>query len=201
MQASTRKTTEAFRWSATVVMGVLLAPCVLAHQGPPFPLIMDQRVGPYMLSIWTHPDIGTGTFWVNVDPLPGQTLPDGNTVRVGIQPVSGRLPEVWYNGERQYNRDHQQFYVETPFDIQDQFRVRVVVDGPAGKGEVHGQVEATPAGFGRWDLLFYAFPFLFLAGFFLYGTIRRRRARALGTPNRPRPAKAVCSSSCCKELL
>jgi hypothetical protein len=161
-----------------VIVCLWLTPPVAAHQGPPFPLVMEERVGPYVVSVWAHPDIGTGTFWVNLDPVPGQTLPQGNAVRVYAQPVSGRLPEACYVGERQYNRDHQQYLVEAVFDSQDLFRVRVVIDGPAGMGQVTSEVEATPAGFGGWDLLFYAFPFLFLAGFLVYGVIRRRRALA-----------------------
>jgi len=30
-----------------------------AHNGPPFPIIENQRVGPCVISLWTHPDVGT----------------------------------------------------------------------------------------------------------------------------------------------
>ena len=51
---------------------VLLVPApAQAHNGPPFPIIENQKVGPCIISLWTHPDVGTGTFFVLVDPLPG----------------------------------------------------------------------------------------------------------------------------------
>src|ERR1700733_11433899 len=41
------------------------------HNGSPFPTITDQRPGPWIISRWTHPDAGLGTFFVMVDPPPG----------------------------------------------------------------------------------------------------------------------------------
>jgi hypothetical protein len=157
----------------------VLAVCWLAmparaHVGPPFPIVENQRVGPYVVAVWTHPDIGTGTFLIILDPPPGETLPEGTTVEVGVQPVSGRLPEACYPAERQPGRDHEQYLAQVQFDAQEMWRVRVAIQGPRGGGEVKAEVEATPPGFGPWDLVIYAFPFVFLAGFFLYGVLRRR---------------------------
>jgi hypothetical protein len=45
-----------------------------AHNGPPFPIVESKRVGPVIISLWTHPDLGRGTFFVIVDPAPGQDL-------------------------------------------------------------------------------------------------------------------------------
>src|SRR5271165_7000145 len=71
----------------------LLSPA-RAHNGPPFPIIENQTVGPCVVSLWTHPDVGTGTFFVLVDPLPGSRIPDDLKISIGVQPESGRLPEV-----------------------------------------------------------------------------------------------------------
>ena len=67
-----------------------------AHNGPPFPIIENHKVGPCIISLWTHPDVGTGTFFVFVQPLPGATVPKDLKVQIGVQPESGRLPEVVY---------------------------------------------------------------------------------------------------------
>ena len=69
---------------------------VSAHNGPPFAIVMDRKVGPCIISVWAHPDVGIGTFYVVVDPPPGGTIPKDLKVQIGIQPVTGRLPEAMY---------------------------------------------------------------------------------------------------------
>ena len=53
-----------------VALTALNVPLARAHNGPPFPIIVDQRVGPCIVSLWTHPDVGVGTFFVMVDATP-----------------------------------------------------------------------------------------------------------------------------------
>ncbi|MBO0721927.1 MAG: hypothetical protein J2P41_13975, partial [Blastocatellia bacterium] len=62
-----------------------------AHEGPPFPIIVDKNIGPCVLSVWADPDVGIGTFFIILDPLPGKTVPEGLAIEVGAQPTSGRL--------------------------------------------------------------------------------------------------------------
>lgn len=58
-------------------------------------------------------------------------------------------------------------------------KVRLILTSSAGSGEARSKVEATPPGFGRWDLLLYLLPFLG-AGFLRFSAIsKRRRARRL----------------------
>ena len=71
-----------------------------AHNGPPFPIIENKKVGPCIVALWTHPDVGTGTFFVFVDPAPGGAIPDDLKIEIGVQPETGRLPEVLYAAER-----------------------------------------------------------------------------------------------------
>src|SRR5690606_31855498 len=60
-----------------LVAGLLLPAPVRAHEGPPFPIIVDERVGPYVVSVWTDPDIGIGTFFVVLEPPGDDPLPEG----------------------------------------------------------------------------------------------------------------------------
>ena len=84
-------------WLSAGLLSMFGAPRAAAHNGPPFPIITDQRVGPYIISLWTHPDLGTGTFFVMVDPVPGGTVPKDLKIQIGVQPASGRLAEVVYS--------------------------------------------------------------------------------------------------------
>lgn len=158
-----------------VGLPILLSSFAQAHNGPPFAIVVDQVTGPCKISIWTHPDIGTGTFFVLVDPLPGGKIPDDLKVDIGIQPESNRLPEVVYPMQRDNSRGELQYNATVDFDRQDFFRVRVHLQSSAGSGEAISRVEATPAGFGRWDLLFYALPFLFVAAMFYRGVRKRKK--------------------------
>jgi hypothetical protein len=148
-----------------------------AHNGPPFPIIENRRVGPCVISLWTHPDVGTGTFFVFVDPIPGGSIPQDLKVQIGVQPESGRLPEAMYPATRQDSSGQAQYNAAVEFDRDEFWRVRLVMESSQGRGEEFSRVEATPVGFGRWDLLFFLLPFLLIAALWLRG-ISRQRSRA-----------------------
>jgi hypothetical protein len=160
--------------------GIFALACVsgvAAHNGPPYPIITDQRVGPCIVSLWTHPDIGLGTFFVMVDPLHGGSVPKDLTIKIGVQPESGRLPEVVYSAWHEDLRGQVEFKTEVQFDQQEYWKVRLILASSAGNGEVFSRVEATPPGFGRWDLLLYLLPFLGVGFLWANAMVKRRRLR------------------------
>jgi hypothetical protein len=186
-----------YRWQfarrCILATSLLLAFCcrTFAHNGPPFPILTDQRVGPCVISLWTHPDVGTGTFFVMVDPLPGASVPADLKIQIGVTPVSGRLPEAMYWAWREKLRGQVEFKSEVQFDQDEIWKVRLVLQSSAGGGEARSQVEATPPGFGRWDLLLFALPFLG-AGFLWFGLIAKRAGYR--KRNQPSSEKAVSQS-------
>src|SRR5262245_17075738 len=116
------------RWLAPLLLLLAAAP-LSAHDGPPYPIFMDEKAGPYKVSVWTDPDVGTGTFFVYVD------APDGGStevvkVSVGVAPTSGRLPEATYAAERRIANRRVEYYAEVEFDAQEYWKVRIKVDGP-----------------------------------------------------------------------
>ena len=157
-----------------LLTSLAMSATAVAHNGPPFPIIENQRVGPCIISLWTHPDIGTGTFFVIVDPPLGGTVPGDLKVQIGVQPESGRLPEVLYNAERDDTRGQVDFKTLVQFDRDEFWKVRLVLESSKGNGEAFSRVEATPVGFGRWDLLFFLLPFLAVALLWFRGLSRRR---------------------------
>ncbi len=167
------------KMSALLVVALLCIspPSARAHNGPPFPIIENQKVGPCVIALWTHPDVGTGTFFVLVDPVPGGKVPDDLKVQIGIEPESGRLPEVLYNADRDSTRGQVEYKVLAQFDRDEFWRVRLILQSSQGGGEALSRVEATPPGYGRWDLLLYMLPFLAVAILWFRGISRRRRGR------------------------
>jgi hypothetical protein len=69
-----------------------------------------------------------------------------------------------------------QYKASVDFDRDDFFRVRLVWQDAQEKAETFSRVEATPVGFGRWDLLLYLLPFL-AVGLLWFRGITRRRTR------------------------
>jgi len=145
-----------------------------AHNGPPFPLFEKRVMGPCVVALWTHPDIGTGTFYVFVDPPAGGAIPSDLKVQIAVQPESGRLPEKTYAAERDDSGGQLQYKALVDFDRDEFWRVRLTVQSSAGGAEALSRVEATPTGFGKWDLLFFALPFLAVAFLWFRGISRRR---------------------------
>lgn len=173
-----------WRPSASTLAGWLLGIFALmatlpaqAHNGPPFPIIEHRRVGPCVISLWTHPDVGTGTFYVIVEAVPGSPIPSDLQVKIGIQPESGRLSEVVYNAGRDDTRGQTDYKAAVEFDRDEFWRVRLVLESSQGRGEEFSRVEATPTGFGRWDLLFFLSPFLAVAFLWFRGMTRHRNRK------------------------
>jgi hypothetical protein len=161
----------------TLLVLLLCGLPVYGHSGPPFPILVDQRVGPYVASVWTDPDIGTGTFFVMLEPASGRSLP--SAVRIGVQPATRRLPEVFYKAEPQTVKEGARYFTQVKFDQGGIWHTRVLIDGPAGGGELKADVEPTPDGIiGPFASLVYALPFLGIGFLWIKAALRRRAPAA-----------------------
>lgn len=169
---------------AVALLAALALPSAArAHEGPPFPILVDQRVGPYLVSVWTDPDIGTGIFYVVVETPSGAAFVRPTAVRVAVTPASGRLAEAVYDAREEPVRRGARFYAEVAFDRGEVWRVRVIVDGPAGGGELTSQVEATPDGsIGPVGLALYSFPFVLIAVLWWRVSLERKRSPGQRNP-------------------
>ena len=163
------------RCALPLVIVLLLAQTAIAHEGPPFPLFVDQNVDRYVVSLWSDPDVGDALFFVIVN-TPDQ-LPADLQVQIGVQPASGRLPEAFYPGERESVSGQVQYRALVHFDAEELWRVRVRLQSSQGNAETITTVEATPPGYGRWDLLLYLFPFLAVGVLWAIAMIRKIKRR------------------------
>jgi len=132
-----------------------------AHEGPPYPLFVDRNLGGYTISVWTDPDVGEALFYVIIDESQyTQSAAADLRVQIGVQPLSGRLPEKFYPAERENVKGHIQYRAQVHFDAEELWRVHVRLESAMGNVETFENVAATPPGYGRWDLLIYLVPFL-----------------------------------------
>jgi len=154
---------------------LLVASTASAHEGPPFPLFVDQKLDRYTVSLWTDPDVGDALFFVIVS-APAELPPDFQ-VQIGVQPASGRLPEAFYAGTRESVSGQVQYRALVHFDAEELWRVRVRLQSSQGNAETIATVEATPPGYGRWDLLLYLSPFLAVGVLWAIAMIRKTKRR------------------------
>ena len=160
-----------------VVVVLLCAKSVSAHEGPPFPLFVDRKTDPYVVSVWTDPDVGTALFFVILGTPDQVQLPNDLRVQIGVQPVSGRLPEAFYPAERENVQGQIQYRAQVHFDAEELWQVRVRLESGQGSVETVATVEATPPGYGRWDLLLYLLPFLAIGLLWTIAMVRKFRRR------------------------
>jgi hypothetical protein len=151
-----------------------------AHLGPPYPIMQDRKVGQLAVSVWANPDTGIGSFFVVIDPPKGGSVPSDMKVQVAVQPVSGRLAEQTYDAWREKLRDRAEFKADVPFDKDEEWRIRILLTSAEVSGETDTNVQVTPPGMGRWDLLLFALPFLGVGvlWFKAMATKRENRRRA-----------------------
>lgn len=148
-----------------------------AHDGPPFPILVEEPVANYLVSVWADPDLGTGTFYVITDASDGKPAATEPDVKVWVQPATERLPKAAYSTERDTVRNHMQFVAHPEFDALEMWKVGVVVTPPGKPStELTAEVEVTPPGFGLWDFAIYLFPFVLIGGLWGAGLIRRWKA-------------------------
>lgn len=162
------------RITAAFLIILLFITVTTAHEGPPYPMFVDRKVGPYVISVWTDPDVGTGLFFVIIStPEPPSDL----RVQVGVQPVTGRLAEVFYDAQREQVQGQVQYRAEVQFDAEELWQVRVRLESANGTAETVANVEVTPPGYGRWDLLVYLMPFLAVGVLWAIAMIRKIKRR------------------------
>ncbi|HEX6649897.1 MAG TPA: hypothetical protein VF075_10165, partial [Pyrinomonadaceae bacterium] len=146
-----------------------------AHEGPPFPLFVDQKIDSYVISLWSDPDVGMALFFVMISAPEAAQLPPDLRVQIGVQPVSGRLPETFYLATRENVQGRVQYRADVHFDTQELWRVRVRLESGQGTAETVTTVEATPPGYGRWDLLLYVLPFVAVGLLWAIAMVRKVR--------------------------
>jgi hypothetical protein len=154
---------------------------LVAHSGPPFPVVSNRIAGQYDVSIWTDPDAtddgsAAGQFWVVLQPTrKSAELPADTRVNVEVWPLDraggvqrGTASPVAHSVGRQF--------VVLVMNHEGRFGVRALIDGPLGSANVETEVAAT------YDLrpqpimlVVYVLPFLMVGFLWVKLLVRRRR--------------------------
>jgi hypothetical protein len=148
----------------------------MAHVGAPYPVLLEEEVGPYIVSVLADPDVGTGTFYVMVTMAGSESTPSGTVVTIWATPEDGHVVEMGYSAERQQTRYGERFVARAQFGVKGPWQIRLTVEGPAGAGEITFPVLVTPSGTGWLTTLLCLVPFVILGLLWLWGVRRQRSA-------------------------
>lgn len=163
---------------------------MMMHHGVPSRVIADQRVGPYVASVWIERDVGDGMVYVMLDAADGLAFTPPYAVRVALVPTSGRFGEVVNEAHAEPQRagPGARYMTKVMFDRPERWNIRVMIEGSAGGGVLASQVESTAnAAVGPVGVLLGSIPFV-LVGFVYWRTslVRRRTSLALSPAPRLR---------------
>ncbi len=159
---------------AALLLCGLLPQQAEAHFGAPYPVLVDQPVGPYRVSALADPDVGVGTFTLQVTLADGNPLPAGTTVTLWVWPEDGHLSPYSRPAQREEGGEEERFVAEVPFDAEGPWQVRLEVEGPAGRGEVIFPLQVTPPGPGWATTLLCLLPFIALGGVWGWSVLRKQ---------------------------
>jgi hypothetical protein len=128
------------RWLGRVGVGLFLLLAWLlgprevarAHVGSPYPVLLEQPLGPYVVSALADPDVGVGTFIVQVALADGAVAPADTAVTLSVRPEDGHAPESAHQAQRQVTRDGERFIAKIPFDARGMWEIGLAVEGAAG---------------------------------------------------------------------
>lgn len=173
---------RSFVLATLIGAGVLTASAASAHEGPPYPIVSNQLLGRYRISVWTDPDTtddgsAGGQFWVMIDPArAGDSVPPDVQAVVTIRPLD-RDGSPLSAQAAPVNQDPSRQFATLVMDHEGRFAVHVDVASAAERVSTDAEVQATydlrPT---RFVLVIYLIPFLLVG--FLWTTLLVRRRRA-----------------------
>ncbi len=161
-----------------------------AHEGPPYPVIVDQITSFGTVSVWADPDVGGGQFIILIEPL-GDVVhrpPKDLLIDVSAKMKSPTGNEEAIQQRAQYSTDQAErsvFLATLPFSAEGLWNVRFAIAGSSSESrspsELAVDVEVTPPGPSRAEFLIYAIPFVLLGLLWAIAIVKSKRNPRLGS--------------------
>lgn len=158
---------------------------MMMHHGVPSRVVANQRVGPYIASLWVEPELGDGAVYVMLHPADGLAFTPPSAVRVALVPTSKRLGEVVYQAQAEPIRANggERYVTHVMFDRPERWNLRVIVEGSAGGGQLVSQIESTSnASLGPLGVFLASAPFVLVAFVYWRSWLARRRTALALSP-------------------
>ncbi len=160
------------------LISLLVISEVFAHEGPPYPILVDQKFLTYKLSVWADPDTEKGTFLFYPE---GENLnPNDYLYEIKATPKEANPTEILsgislrsVDGSGKFT-----FTATIPFTREMTWNVQILVKNKQNGDIVLDQVvpvEVTPPGPNRVETLIYLIPFLLVGGIWIKVVIHKRK--------------------------
>lgn len=155
------------------------ASTLFAHEGPPFPILVDHKFGEYKLSVWADPDTENGTFTFYPE---GENLKkDDLYFEIKAHP-QGRPEPILKSTALIPTEDKGRYsYTATlPFPTNETWDIIVVVKNKQNGDTLTSTtvpVEVTPPGPNKTEFVVYTLPFLLVAFIWVKVMIHKRRKK------------------------
>lgn len=131
-----------------------------AHEGPPFPILVDKKINDGILTIWADPDTGEGTFYLYLEGAGGQE----STIELIAKPQNIPSFELSTQAARIDATPKRSTYKAIlPFDRPLMWKVefRIKQNGNMVQSIIL-PVEVTPPGANKLEFAVYLLPFLMI---------------------------------------
>lgn len=160
-------------WITLALLG--LPQPVSAHVGPPFVVLPEQMLGPYRVTVWADPDVGTGTLLIETS-IQNLPPPPDTQATVTVWPANQPDAQTVLQATRQTESKGAAFVATPNFERAGPYVIRLQLRGSAPPQDVTFNVEATPA-YPTWiEALPCLLPFVAIGGLWWWGVQRQRRA-------------------------
>lgn len=175
----------AVRWCCVLVVSSMLLlgtpTAASAHFGEPYAVLIDQPVGPYVVTTYVDPDVGTGTFYVDVVARSGAVSAE-TTIIINATPEDNHTAPTLVVVKGKPVGQVMRYEGKVDFDAEGQWAIRMQVAGPAGAGNISFQVLATPP-YPRWlSTLQCLSPFIVIGGLWLLAMKRNTMIKPRAVP-------------------
>ena len=168
----------ALKIAMLLCLALALPGLAYAHLGPPFPILVDQLIPGYSVTVLANPDVSQAVVIVVFEPVKSAPAGKVSGVDVWVQPLSGRLPKAVCKATQQTGRGPLRFLAAPDIDAAEMIKIGIDIDMADGaKYHFATQVKATPPGVGPWGLLLFSFPLLLFGALGTAVVIRRSRLK------------------------
>ena len=162
-----------------ILFSLLVISEVFAHEGPPYPILVDQKFLTYKLSVWADPDTENGTFLFYPE---GENLKSDNYIyEVKATPQMGSKEILKGTSLQSVDEKGKFTYTATiPFSSEGMWNVEIKVKNKQNGDILLNQtiaVSVTPPGPNPMETLIYMIPFVLLGLIWIKVVIHKRKKK------------------------
>lgn len=148
----------------------------LAHEGPPFPILVDHPFGQSKLSVWADPDTGEGTFLIYPEDVPAHVE---LLFEIKATPKDKNEPRLKSTALMAQSGNEKHSYTAIlPFPTEGFWNITVQVKNKQNGNiltSVIIPVEVTPPGPSKTEFAVYLVPFLLVGAIWIRVILYKRK--------------------------